>query len=101
MTLIEGMRSCSRRFVYDSGTRTRDKHLKSIARFPSLIVPNLRCVLVDDKTLEEESGVPTDDALNEMLSRGEDEFILFQQMDAERKAADKAWMNSKMKVGAP
>ncbi|KAL1457886.1 hypothetical protein WDU94_008068 [Cyamophila willieti] len=39
----------------------------------------------DDEDDEEENAVPDDEAINLMISRTEDEFQLFQKMDAERK----------------
>merc|ERR1712106_1145439 len=37
---------------------------------------------------DEENEVPDDDVINQMLSRNEDEFELFQRMDLERRRAD-------------
>ena len=48
--------------------------------------------------MEEESETPAEEALNEMIARSEEELAFFQQMDRERKVADKAWMDKRRKV---
>ncbi len=49
---------------------------------------------------EEEGEAPAEEALNEMIARSEEELAFYQQMDRDRRVADKAWMNDRRKVAA-
>jgi hypothetical protein len=47
--------------------------------------------------VQEEKGedkVESDESMNVMLARSEEELVLFAQMDKDRAEADKEWMNS-------
>lgn len=52
----------------------------------------------DTTGMEEESETPAEEALNEMIARSEEELAFFQQMDRERKVADKQWMNAQRRT---
>merc|ERR1712115_733705 len=45
----------------------------------------LQSILRDEKDEDEENEVPDDDIVNQMISRSEEEFELFQRMDIERR----------------
>jgi hypothetical protein len=54
---------------------------------------------VDDEMAEEDDDeILGDDVLNSMLSRSDDELVLFAKMDSERAAEDSEWMTGARKV---
>ncbi len=70
----------------------------SVCLFVRVCVCVSVCLPGEAQGMEEEASTPSDEALNEMISRNEDEFALFQQMDLDRKLADKTWMDEGRKV---